>query len=96
MREVYSFEINTKRGSLPTHLTNTGNRSIIHVFQVDLFDVSDTYKAWSILPEEEGVSMHKLPIYLTDTDPVVFSVPDPRLPTFSNRLILMEGISGKL
>ena len=63
---------------------------------MDLFDVSDTYKVWSVLPEEEDVSMEKLPVNLSAAEPVVFSVADPRLPAFSHRLVLLQGISGTL
>ena len=62
--------------------------------QVDLFDVSDTYKVWSVLPEEDDVSMEKLPVNLSASEPVIFSVPDPRLPAFSHRLVLLQGIPG--
>ena len=65
------------------------------IVQVDLFDVSDTYKVWSVLPEEEDISMEKLPVKLSASEPVIFSVPDPRLASFSHRLLLLQGISGR-
>ncbi len=66
------------------------------IVQVDLFDVSDTYKVWAVLPEEEAVSMVKLPVKLSGTEAVVCSVADPRLPAFSHRLVLLQGISGAI
>ena len=58
--------------------------------------MSDTYKVWSVLPEEEDVSQEKLAVNLSTGEPVIFSVADPRLPAFSHRLVLLQGISGRL
>ena len=64
--------------------------------QVEFWDVSDVYKVWAVLPKDSELPANEVQLDYKNHDQLVTSVTDPRVATFSHRLVLLQGVPGRL